>query len=152
MKFLTNNFILSVSTIAAIYRDRRAVESFFRAIKENLELKAFLGTSKNAVMFQIWSALITILIFKYLKETAKEEWSLSGIIFFVRQSVHMHKNLLYLLNHLKDPENSFKKYSKNSYVPPGEEKLELHSGQQKNAYQSYPSSRKKFIWHGFSRS
>jgi IS4 transposase len=60
--FLTNNMQFAASTIAAIYKDRWAVELFFKAIKQNLKIKTFLGTSANAVKTQIWIALIAILI------------------------------------------------------------------------------------------
>ena len=56
--FLTNNFDFAATTIAAIYKDRWQVELFFKAIKQNLKIKTFLGTNPNAVKTQIWTALI----------------------------------------------------------------------------------------------
>ena len=58
--FLTNEFDLAAKTIADIYKERWQVELFFKWIKQNLKIKSFLGTSKNAVMTQIWIALITL--------------------------------------------------------------------------------------------
>ena len=53
---------LGASTVAAIYKDRWAVELFFKALKQNLKIKTFVGTSPNAVKIQVWSALIAILL------------------------------------------------------------------------------------------
>jgi putative transposase len=69
--FLTNNFHLAAKTIADIYKDRWQIELFFKWLKQNLKIKTFLGTSKNAVMTQIWIALITMLILAYMKFLAK---------------------------------------------------------------------------------
>jgi len=69
--FLTNNFHLTAKTIADIYKDRWQIELFFKWLKQNLKIKTFLGTSKNAVMTQIWIALITMLILAYMKFLAK---------------------------------------------------------------------------------
>lgn len=69
--FLTNNFHLAAKTIADIYKDRWQIELFFKWLKQNLKIKTFLGTSKNAVMTQIWIALITMLVLAYMKFLAK---------------------------------------------------------------------------------
>ncbi len=69
--FLTNNFHLAAKTIADIYKARWEIELFFKWLKQNLKIKTFLGTSKNAVMTQIWIALITMLILAYMKFLAK---------------------------------------------------------------------------------
>ena len=71
--FLTNNFKLSPKTIADIYKDRWQIEIFFRWIKQNLKIKAFIGNSRNAVMTQIYVALIAYLLlslFKYLSKVS----------------------------------------------------------------------------------
>ncbi len=65
--FLTNNFHLAAKTIADIYKDRWKIELFFKWIKQNLKIKTFLGTSRNAVMTQIGIALITMLVLAYMK-------------------------------------------------------------------------------------
>lgn len=65
--FLTNNTTLAAKTIADIYRDRWKIELFFKWIKQNLKIKSFIGTSKNAVMTQIWIALCTYLLIHYFK-------------------------------------------------------------------------------------
>ena len=73
---LTNNLQWSSATIASIYKDRWQIELFFKALKQNLKIKRFYGNSKNAVMTQIWIALITYLLFYILKQKSKC-WELS---------------------------------------------------------------------------
>ena len=93
IQFLTNNFKLSSATIAAIYKDRWEIELFFKAIKQNLKIKTFLGTTANAVMTQIWTALIAMLLLKYLKHKAKFHWSLSNLLALLRMSLFSHRDL-----------------------------------------------------------
>ena len=64
---LTNHLKLGVSTIAAIYRDRWVIECFFKMLKQNLRVKTFVGTSANALHLQLWTALISNLLLKYLQ-------------------------------------------------------------------------------------
>ena len=68
---LTNNMKWSASTVSAVYKDRWQIELFFKAIKQNLKIKRFYGNSKNAVMTQIWIALIVYLLFYLLKARTK---------------------------------------------------------------------------------
>jgi len=91
--FLTNHLEFAASTIAAIYKDRWAVELFFKAVKQNLKIKTFLGTSANAVKTQIWTALIAILILKYLKLRSKYSWSLSNLIALLRHQLFVYRGL-----------------------------------------------------------
>jgi IS4 transposase len=63
---LTNNMKLASVTVAAIYKDRWQIEIFFKTIKQNLKVKKFVGTNANALKIQIWTALIAILLLKYL--------------------------------------------------------------------------------------
>lgn len=77
--FLTNNFHLAAKTIADIYKSRWEVELFFKWLKQNLKIKTFLGTSRNAVMTQIWIALITMLLLSYMKFLAKLGQSITQI-------------------------------------------------------------------------
>ncbi len=65
--YLTNNFALSAKTIADIYKSRWQVELFFKWIKQNLKIKSFVGTSKNAVLTQIWIAMCAYLLIAFLK-------------------------------------------------------------------------------------
>jgi len=69
--FLTNNFTLDASTIAEAYKSRWQIEIFFKWIKQNLKIKSFLGTSKNAVMTQIWAAMIYYLLLAFIKFQTK---------------------------------------------------------------------------------
>jgi hypothetical protein len=98
MSFVTNNFHFSASTIAALYKERWAIESFFRKIKQNLRIKSFLGTSKNAVSIQLWVALITILLIEYLKHLSKLNWHISNLVFLLRLSLHSFYNLQELID------------------------------------------------------
>jgi IS4 transposase len=69
--FLTNNRSWTAKTISQLYKARWEVEIFFKQIKQHLKIKSFVGTSENAVMIQIWPAMITILLLSYLKVKAK---------------------------------------------------------------------------------
>ena len=72
-RFITNNFTLAASTIAAIYKHRWQIELCFKWIKQNLKIKSFLGTSENAVRTQIWVALIHYLLAAYIKFISRIE-------------------------------------------------------------------------------
>ncbi len=84
IELITNHFKWSANTIAELYKSRWQIEIFFREIKQNLRIKSFIGTSQNAVMTQIWTALITILLLKVLKAIAKYKWQLSNLVAFIR--------------------------------------------------------------------
>ena len=92
-EFLTNNLKLAASTIAAIYKERWAIESFFRALKQNLKIKTFVGTSSNAVKTQIWTALISMLLLKYLKLKSRFGWSLSNLAALLRMNLFTYRDL-----------------------------------------------------------
>jgi len=79
-EFLTNNFSLSAKTIAAIYKDRWQVELFFKAIKQNLKIKAFVGRSKNAILTQIWIAMITYLLVAFARYSARSGWTVQRML------------------------------------------------------------------------
>jgi hypothetical protein len=96
--FLTNNMDFDAETVAAIYKDRWQIELFFKAIKQNLKIKSFLGTSENAVMTQIWTALITMLILRYLQLLSKIKWSLSNLVALLRQQLFVYRDLIAWLN------------------------------------------------------
>ena len=84
-RFITNNFNLAASTIAAIYKRRWRIELFFKWIKQNLKIKSFLGTSENAVRTQIWVALIHYLLVAYIKFISRIEISLSSLTVILRR-------------------------------------------------------------------
>lgn len=93
LDFLTNNLKLGASTIAAIYKERWQIELFFKAIKQNLKIKTFVGTSANAVKIQIWTALIAMLIIRFLQLRSRYNWSLSNLVALLRMSLFTHRNL-----------------------------------------------------------
>src|SRR5882672_1129952 len=79
-KFLTNNFTLPAATIAAIYKSRWQVELFFKWIKQHLRIKAFYGTSENAVKTQIWIAVSVYVLVAIIRKRLKMEASLYQIL------------------------------------------------------------------------
>jgi len=91
--FLTNHLKLGSSTIAAIYKDRWQIELFFKAIKQNLKIKTFVGTSANAVKIQIWTALIAMLILRFLQLRSQFNWSLSNLVALLRMNLFTHRDL-----------------------------------------------------------
>jgi len=84
IELITNQMSWSCNTISELYKSRWDIEIFFREIKQLLHIKSFIGTSENAVMIQIWTALITILMLKSLKALAKYNWHLSNLVAFIR--------------------------------------------------------------------
>lgn len=98
MVFLTNHKKLSPVTIAAIYKERWQIEIFFKTLKQNLKIKTFIGTSKNAVLTQIWTAFISILMLKYLKLKSSFNWSLSNLVAMIRFNLLVYRPLGEWLN------------------------------------------------------
>jgi len=96
--FLTNHHKLGASTIAAIYKDRWSIELFFKALKQNLKIKTFVGTSPNAVKTQIWCALISMLLLRYLQLRSRFGWSLSNLVALLRMNLFTHRDLEAWLN------------------------------------------------------
>ena len=96
--FLTNHMDLGSTTIAAIYRDRWQIEIFFKYLKQNLKIKTFVGTSANAVKIQIWTALIAMLLLRYLQLVARFGWSLSNLVALLRMNLFTHRDLWAWLN------------------------------------------------------
>lgn len=96
--FLTNHLEFGPTTIAAIYKDRWKVELFFKALKQNLKIKTFLGTSANAVHTQIWTALIAMLVLKYLQLKSTFGWSLSNLAALLRHQLFVYRDLFPWLN------------------------------------------------------
>jgi len=90
---VTNHPSFGSTTIASIYRDRWQIEIFFKTIKQNLRIKTFVGTSSNAVMIQIWTALIAILLLKYLKFRSTFGWSLSNLVAMLRYNLFTYRDL-----------------------------------------------------------
>ena len=97
LTFLTNNFRLATSTIAQIYRSRWQIELFFKWIKQNLKIKSFLGTSKNAVLTQVWIAMCYYLLLTYIKYQTKYGYSLLQLSRVIREMLFERKNLIDIL-------------------------------------------------------
>ena len=95
--FLTNHFDLSAKTIADVYKDRWQIELFFKAIKQNLKIHAFVGNSRNAVLTQIWIALCTYLMLSYLKFLSKTGWSEQRILRLLQANLFSRNDLLELI-------------------------------------------------------
>ena len=92
--FITNDHGLGASIIAAIYKDRWQIKLFFKALKQNLKIKTFVGTSANAVKTQIWMALISMLLLRYLQLSSRFGWSLSNLVALLRMKLFTHRDLM----------------------------------------------------------
>lgn len=98
MVFLTNHLDFAASTIAAIYKERWQIELLFKALKQNLRIKTFVGTSSNALSIQIWTALISMLILRYLQLKSQFGWSLSNLLAMLRFNLFSYRDLWTWLN------------------------------------------------------
>ena len=103
IELITNHFFWTANTISELYKARWEIETFFKEIKQLLKIKSFLGTSANAVLIQIWTALITILILKYLKASAKYQWCMSNLVAFLRLNLFVKFDLRKLLDKPFEP-------------------------------------------------
>lgn len=91
---LTNHLDFGASTIAAIYKDRWEIEIFFKTLKQHLKVKTFIGTSENALRIQIWTAMIALLLLKYLHHLSKFGWSMSNLATMLRLNLFTYRDLL----------------------------------------------------------
>lgn len=94
----TNQLTWKASTIARLYKQRWNIEIFFKEIKQHLHIKSFVGESKNALLIQVWTAMISILILKYLRAKARYGWHLSNLVAFIRMNLFAKNNLYKWLN------------------------------------------------------
>jgi IS4 transposase len=90
---LTNLMEFGATTVAAIYKERWQIELFFKALKQNLTVKTFVGTSENALRIQIWTALIALLLLKWLHHLSKANWSLSNLASMLRLNLFTYRLL-----------------------------------------------------------
>ena len=97
--FLTNHLKFGATTIAAIYKERWQIELFFKALKQNLKLKTFVGTSANALKIQVWTALIALLLLRYLQLKSRCGWAFSHLVTLLRLNLMSHRNLWEWLDH-----------------------------------------------------
>ena len=90
-------------SIAQIYKSRWQIELLFKALKQNLRVKTFVGTSANALQIQIWTALIALLLLKYLQLRARFGWSLSNLVALLRQQLFVYRELWAWIDHPFQP-------------------------------------------------
>jgi hypothetical protein len=90
---LANQMEFGPTTIAAIYKDRWEIELFFKTLKQNLKVKTFVGTSQNALRIQIWTALIALLLLKWLHHVSQAKWSLSNLASMLRMNLFTYRDL-----------------------------------------------------------
>lgn len=95
---LTNHHSWSPRTVAAIYKDRWQIEIFFKTIKQNLKIKSFFGTSKNAVLTQIWISMIAFLLLKFLSNSTSQRWSIGALMAVIPVLLFLKKDLWLWLN------------------------------------------------------
>lgn len=98
-ELITNKIKLGATTIAALYKERWQIEIFFRNLKQHMRIKTFIGTSSNAVMTQIWTALVAILLLMYMKFISTFGWSLSNLVALLRMSLLTNRDFMEWLNH-----------------------------------------------------
>jgi hypothetical protein len=98
VELLTNHFRFGATTIGSIYRDRWEIEIFFKVLKQHLKIKTFVGTSPNALKTQIWTALIAVLLLKYLKFRSKWDMSFCRLVALLRLNLFSYRNLWDWLN------------------------------------------------------
>ncbi len=105
---LTNHLKFGATTISAIYKDRWQIEQSFKALKQNLKVKTFVGTTENSLFIQIWTALIARMLIKHLSFKAKFGWSLSNLVAFLRWNLFTYRDLWEWIDHPFDvlPETS----------------------------------------------
>ena len=98
IELITNNMEWSAGEVAELYRRRWDIESFFKILKQHLNIKSFVGTCEQAVRSQIWVAMIAYLLVKVLKRRASHRWSLGGLVHYLRISLLSTQNLFSWLN------------------------------------------------------
>ena len=100
---LTNHLDFGATTISKIYKERWAIETFFRTLKQNLKVKTFVGTSANALRIQIWTALISMLLLKYMAFKSKRNWVMCRLLTLLRWNLLTYRDLW---DWLDDPFNT----------------------------------------------
>ena len=93
IELLTNHLSFGTTTIGRIYRDRWEIELFFKVLKQHLKIKTFVGTSPNALKTQIWTALIAVLLLKYLQFRSKCNLPLCRLAALLRLNLFSYRNL-----------------------------------------------------------
>ncbi len=96
---LTNHLGFGATTIAEIYKDRWQIELFFKALKQNLKIKTFIGTTENALRIQIWTALLALVLLKWLHHLSRASWSFSNLVSLLRLNLFTYRDLKEWLLH-----------------------------------------------------
>lgn len=109
---LTNHYSWSPRTISAIYKDRWQIEVFFKTIKQNLKIKSFFGTSKNAVLTQIWISMISFLLLKFLVDSSSEVWTVGSLMAVIPVLIFLKKDIWLWLNKL-NPDREYQQLLNN---------------------------------------
>ena len=109
-EYMTNNFHLSAKTIADIYKARWDIELFFKWVKQNLKIKTFIGITENAVLMQIWAAMIVFILIQYIKFLSRTSFSILTVFRLIGDNL-FNKNDL---NDLLKERSMFKKKNKSS--------------------------------------
>jgi hypothetical protein len=103
IELLTNHLNFGATTISAIYKERWQIEIFFKTLKQNLKIKSFVGTTENALLIQIWTALISLLLLKWLHYISKAGLSFSVLASMLRLNLFTYRDLYKWLD---DPFNT----------------------------------------------
>jgi hypothetical protein len=114
--FLTNHLELAAATVSAIYKERWQIELFFRALKQSLRVKTFVGTSANALKTQLWTALIVMMVVKYLQLRSTFGWSLSNLVALLRQQLFVYRDLWAWIDDPFQPPNVTRKIVRAVYA------------------------------------
>ena len=122
IELLTNHMTFGSTTIASIYKDRWEIELFFKELKQHLKVKTFIGTTENALRIQIWTALLALLLLRWMHHLSKAKWSFSILCFMTRQNLFTYRALVDWIN------NPFE-IPPNEPDSPGFEQLTLDFGQ-----------------------
>ena len=105
-EFITNNFDLEAEEIAMIYKKRWQIELLFKQLKQNFPLKYFLGDNENAIIIQIWAAMIANLLLTILRSKIKKKWAFSNMMSIVKHQLMSYINVY---SFFEDPEKSWRK-------------------------------------------
>lgn len=97
-EFITNNYRIKASTVAAIYKQRWQIELLFKRLKQNMQLQYFLGDNANAIQIQIWCTLIADLLLKAITNGIKRSWSFSNLCSLIRLHLMNYTDIKRFLN------------------------------------------------------
>lgn len=131
MTFITNNTVWGARTITELYRARWTIETFFKEIKQTLQLRDFVGTNETAVKWQVWTGLLTHLLLRFLRYVSKWSHSFSRCVGIVRSALWVKVDLVELLIRYGTARSPHRPalYAKEAFLPGFEEFSSLRMGQ-----------------------